>query len=50
MLRPLTEAAQPGNKAQRLHDSLASMSPAVLDYKNLAAARDPLLRWLRARA
>ncbi|MDF2464439.1 MAG: hypothetical protein K0Q43_2674 [Ramlibacter sp.] len=50
MLQPLTEAAQPGDKAQRLHDSLASMSPAVLDYKNLAAARDPLLRWLQARA
>jgi hypothetical protein len=50
MLQPLTEAAQPGAAAQRLHDSLASMSPAVLDYKNLAAAREPLLRWLRSRA
>jgi hypothetical protein len=50
MLRPLAEAAQPGDKAQRLRDSLASMSPAVLEYKNLAAARDPLMRWLRARA
>lgn len=50
MLQPLTEAAQAGETAQRLHDSLASMSPAVLDYKNLSAARDPLLRWLRSRA
>jgi hypothetical protein len=50
MLQPLPEAAQPGAAAQRLHDSLASMSPAVLDYKNLAAAREPLLRWLRGRA
>lgn len=50
MLQPLTEAAQPGEKARRLHDSLESMSAAVLDYKNLSAARDPLLRWLRERA
>lgn len=50
MLQPLTEAAQPGETAQRLHDSLASMSQAVLDYKNLSAAREPLLRWLRDRA
>ncbi|MDP3824554.1 MAG: DUF3445 domain-containing protein [Burkholderiales bacterium] len=49
MLQPLTEAAQPGETAQRLHDSLASMSQAVLDYKNLSAAREPLLRWLRGR-
>jgi len=26
------------------------MSQAVLDYKNLSAARDPLLLWLRSRA
>jgi len=35
--------------AQRLHDSLASMSDAVLEYKDLAGAREPLLRWLKAR-
>lgn len=49
MLQPLTEAARTPGMAARLHDSLASMSQAVLDYKNLAAAREPLLRWLRGR-
>lgn len=37
-------------RARRLHDALASMSPAVLDYKGLAGARDGLLAWLQARA
>jgi len=47
MLQTLTQAvAAPGNAA-RLHESLASMSDAVLDYKGLRAARGPLLRWLR---
>jgi hypothetical protein len=32
--------------ARRLHDALASMSDAVLAYKNLAPARDRLLAWL----
>jgi len=50
MLQPLAEAVQSGEAAMRLHDSLASMSQAVLDYKNLSAARDPLLLWLRSRA
>jgi hypothetical protein len=49
MLRPLAEALATRAKAQRLHDSLASMSDAVLAYKGLAAAREPLLRWLQAR-
>jgi len=49
MLQPLTEAVQAPGHARRLHDSLASMSPAVLDYKNLAVAREPLLRWLESR-
>ncbi len=47
MLQPLPEAVQTRAQAQRLHDSLASMTDAVLDYKNLRAARAPLLRWLR---
>jgi hypothetical protein len=33
-----------------LHDSIASMTPAVLDYKGLAPAREPLLAWLAERA
>jgi dimethylamine monooxygenase subunit A len=49
MLQPLTEAVAAPWQAQRLRDSLASMSPAVLAYKNLAAAREPLLRWLDTR-
>ncbi|MEP6824926.1 MAG: heme-dependent oxidative N-demethylase subunit alpha family protein [Ramlibacter sp.] len=46
MLQPLTQAVDRPDKALRLHDSLASMSEAVLAYKGLAAARKPLLRWL----
>ena len=49
MLQPLADAARIPGLAPRLHDSLASMSQAVLDYKNLAQAREPLLRWLRGR-
>lgn len=46
----LVEAVQAPWQAQRLHDSLASMSAAVLAYKNLAGAREPLLRWLASAA
>jgi hypothetical protein len=49
MLQPLTQAVGTSEEAQRLHDSLASMSQAVLDYKNLADAREPLLRWLASK-
>ncbi|MDB5873710.1 MAG: hypothetical protein JWQ07_3152 [Ramlibacter sp.] len=48
MLQPLQDAVRTPEQAQRLHDSLASMSQAVLDYKNLSAAREPLLRWLKS--
>ena len=50
MLQPLTEAVDSADKARRLRDALASMSDAVLAYKSLAPARDPLLRWLGARS
>jgi hypothetical protein len=50
MLQPLPEAVRAPGAARRLHDALASMSHAVLDYKNLGEARDPLLRWLDRRA
>jgi dimethylamine monooxygenase subunit A len=50
MLQPLPEAVDAAAKARRLHDALASMSDAVLAYKNLAAAREPLLRWLQHRS
>lgn len=49
MLQPLAEAVAAPWQARQLHDSLASMSPAVLAYKNLAPAREPLLAWLRTR-
>jgi heme-dependent oxidative N-demethylase alpha subunit-like protein len=49
MLQPLAEAVQAPGNARRLHDSLASMSQPVLDYKNLGPARELLLRWLQSR-
>ncbi len=48
MLEPLTKAVDSPAKAQRLHAALASMSDAVLAYKNLTTARAPLLRWLQS--
>lgn len=50
MLQPLTAAVRTAQQAVRLRDSLASMSPAVLEYKNLSAARERLLAWLEAAA
>lgn len=50
MLQPLAEAAATAADARRLHDSIASMSPAVLEYKSLAGGREPLLRWLAKRS
>jgi hypothetical protein len=47
---PLVDAMIDGDAAHRLHDALASMSPAVLAYKGLDGARDRLLAWLAARA
>lgn len=45
-LTPLQEAVTVPGRAQRLHHALASMSPAVLEYRGLAAVRQPLLDWL----
>lgn len=50
MLEPLSEAVAAPGAAGRLHDWLASMSPAVLEYKGIAPAREPLLRWLKGRS
>ena len=47
---PLADAVTSRDAATRLHAALASMSPAVLDYRRLAVARDRLLEWLAARA
>jgi hypothetical protein len=48
--QPLAQAIENRHKAQRLHDAIASMSPAVLTYRGLSAVRDPLLDWLARRA
>lgn len=50
MLEPLSSAIATADDAQRLHDALASMTDAVLQYKNLAPARTSLLAWLARRA
>ncbi len=46
MIEPLTAFVRDAACARRLHDALASMSDAVLDYKSLMRARAPLLQWL----
>lgn len=43
---PLPDAVTTVEDATQLHAALRSMSDAVLDYKGLRAARDPVLRWL----
>ena len=47
---PLVQALAGPGQARRLHAALASMSPAVLDYRGLSEARDDLLAWLEQRA
>jgi hypothetical protein len=46
---PLAQAIDAPGRARRLHDAIASMSDAVLVYRNLHAVREPLLAWLAAR-
>ena len=46
----LPEAISSPGQAQAVHDALASISDAVLDYRGLATVRAPLLAWLAARA
>jgi len=48
--QPLAQAIDSDVKAQRLHDAIASMSPAVLQYRSLSAVHRPLLDWLARRA
>ena len=48
--QPLARAIDTAERAQRLHDAIATMSPAVLQYRHLSAVRDPLLSWLARRA
>jgi hypothetical protein len=49
-VQPLHEALSDPARAARVHDALASMSPAVLAYRGLDAARQRLLHWLAAQA
>ena len=46
MLEPLMDVVHGSEQAKRLHDALQSMTATVLAYKNLTAARAPLLAWL----
>jgi hypothetical protein len=48
--KPLPEAIDDPQHASRLHDALASMSPAVLAYRSLTDAQPRLLAWLAQRA
>lgn len=45
-VRPLPAAVTTRAEAERLRAALASMSPAVLAYRRLGAARDRLVTWL----
>lgn len=47
---PLSDAVGSAEAARRVHDALASMSVAVLAYRDLTHVREPLLHWLAARA
>ena len=49
-VQPLTSAIGNAAQAAQLRDALASMSPAVLAYRALGPAREPLLAWLDKRA
>ena len=49
MLQPLADAVASPGAARKLHEALSTMSDAVLAYKGLAPARDPLLAWLAER-
>lgn len=48
--RPLADALPTTAHALQLHDALASMSPQVLAYRNLAGVQARLLAWLADRA
>ena len=45
-VQPLAAALDDPARKARVRDALASMSPAVLDYRGLTPVRDRLLQWL----
>ena len=49
-IEPLASAIDSAERAQRLHEAIASMSEGVLAYRSLSAVRDPLLAWLAQQA
>ena len=49
-VQALAEVLDSPARAQLLHDAVASMSDAVLAYRGLDGAREPLLAWLADRA
>jgi hypothetical protein len=49
-VEPLAMGIGSRDKAARLHEAIASMSDAVLAYRNLTAVREPLLAWLAQQA
>jgi dimethylamine monooxygenase subunit A len=49
-VQPLHRVVHDAARARRLHDAIASMSEAVLDYRRLREVRSVLLAWLAARA
>lgn len=48
-VQPLRIALADAARRARVHDALASMSDAVLDYRGLKPVRDRLLHWLAGR-
>lgn len=49
-VEPLAAAAGTPQRATRLRDALATMSPAVLEYRGLQHVRDAVVDWLDRRA
>lgn len=49
-VQPLAQALDSPERARRLRDALATMSPEVRDYRGLAPVHSTLLRWLEARS
>ena len=49
-VEPLAQGIDSDEKAARLHEAIATMSPSVLAYRSLTTVREPLLAWLARRA
>jgi hypothetical protein len=47
--QPLLQAISSSDSAMRVRGALATMSPAVLEYRGLTSARDRLVHWLTSR-